>query len=226
MIAPFDKDLARSAGQVFDRQTGQAVAAADLKTYAQMLAGYHLSPEAKFENGRPFDQGPTRRRAVRANGFIHIGKEANRWEEQFFLGLDPEAEIMYGSAPDGRSAMVEELRRAKALVGERKLTDAIGISRGTLKRLLKDSGSVGAAVLDVIARSLPDFWAERRQADKEREQALSWLADEIEREGLGEVARRIGVDAANLAAVRAGRRKCSDKLVHAVVTKTRGSVAK
>ena len=104
------------------------------------LAGYHLSPEAKFENGRPFDQGPTGRRRVRAYGFVYIGKEANRWEEAFFLGPDPEAEVGYGSAPDGQRQLVEELQRAKAAVGERRLADALGIARATLRTLVADEG--------------------------------------------------------------------------------------
>jgi len=32
------------------------------------------------------DSGPTRRRHVQATQINYIGKEANRWEEQFFLG--------------------------------------------------------------------------------------------------------------------------------------------
>jgi hypothetical protein len=57
-----------------------------LKTYAQALAQYHLRPEAKFENGDYFDSGPTRCRHLQATQINYIGKEANRWEEQFFLG--------------------------------------------------------------------------------------------------------------------------------------------
>ena len=29
----------------------------------------------------------------------HIGKEANRWEEQLYLGLDLEAQTEYGTTP-------------------------------------------------------------------------------------------------------------------------------
>ena len=31
-----------------------------------------------------------------SNAILHIGKEANKWEEQYFLGLDDDAEIEYG----------------------------------------------------------------------------------------------------------------------------------
>ena len=49
-----------------------------LKSYAEVLAQYHLSPEAKFANGRYLDRGRTERRRVLATDFALIGKEANR----------------------------------------------------------------------------------------------------------------------------------------------------
>jgi len=52
-----------------------------LKTYAEALAQYHLSPESKFANARYFDRGPTDRRHVVASNLRLIGKEGNRVEE-------------------------------------------------------------------------------------------------------------------------------------------------
>jgi hypothetical protein len=49
-----------------------------LKTYAEMLAQYHISPESKFENGQFLDRGPTERRHVLATELVLIGKEANQ----------------------------------------------------------------------------------------------------------------------------------------------------
>jgi hypothetical protein len=49
----------------------------------------------KFENGDYLDSGPTSRRHVQATQINYIGKEANRWEEHFFLGMDEEAAIEY-----------------------------------------------------------------------------------------------------------------------------------
>ena len=42
------------------------------------------------------DRGRTERRHVIATQILHIGKEANKWEEQYFLGEDEDAEIEYG----------------------------------------------------------------------------------------------------------------------------------
>ena len=55
-------------------------------TYAEALAQYHLRPEAKFLNGDFCDRGRTERRHVIATQIVHIGKEANKWEEHYFLG--------------------------------------------------------------------------------------------------------------------------------------------
>ncbi len=94
-IAPYDRDHAVAARQCFDQQTGSPVDVQKLKTYRQALLQYHLQPEAKFENGRHVDRGETIRRHVVASSVQYVGKEANRWEEQFHLRRDPEAQTEY-----------------------------------------------------------------------------------------------------------------------------------
>jgi hypothetical protein len=59
-----------------------------LKTYREVLAQYHLRPETKFLNGSYLDQGLTQRRHIVVAAIRNIGKEANHWEEQFYLGID------------------------------------------------------------------------------------------------------------------------------------------
>ena len=77
-IAPFDSDPARALTKVFDRLTGEAIHAEQLKTYADVLVQYHLSPECKFANGDHLDRGRTERRHVVGTGIVWIGKEANQ----------------------------------------------------------------------------------------------------------------------------------------------------
>jgi hypothetical protein len=92
--------MRQAARFTFDRETGNSVNANALATYAEALAQYHLRPEAKFLNGDFFDRGRTERRRVVATQLLHIGKEANKWEEQHFLGEDEDAEIEYGASED------------------------------------------------------------------------------------------------------------------------------
>ena len=102
-VASFDSDPAEAARHAFDRETGEVVPPEYLKSYKQAMARYHRQPEAKFRNGEPIDCGLTQRRHVKVKGVVAIGKEANRWEEQFFLGEDPQAQIIYGQSPRDRN---------------------------------------------------------------------------------------------------------------------------
>ena len=77
-IAPYEADPAKALSKAFDRLTGKPIRPEQLKTYAEVLAQYHLSCEDKFENGQFLDQGRTERRHVVVTGVEWIGKEANR----------------------------------------------------------------------------------------------------------------------------------------------------
>ena len=95
-----------------------------------------MRPEAKFLNGEYCDRGRTERRHVVAAQILHIGKEANKWEEQYFLGEDDDAEIEYGVdlSADDLDVRLRELCRE---VGEREAAQKLGISRTALRRALK-----------------------------------------------------------------------------------------
>jgi hypothetical protein len=135
-VAPFNKDMRQAARSTFDRGTGNAVKVNALATYAEALAQYHLRPEAKFLNGDFFDRGRTERRQVIAVQILHIGKEANKWEEQYFLGPDDEAEIEYGvgQTADALDLGLRELCRE---LGEREAARKLEISRTALRRAMR-----------------------------------------------------------------------------------------
>ncbi|WP_026180795.1 hypothetical protein [Henriciella marina] len=77
-IAPYERDADKLAELVFDRETGEPVPIGALKTYADALALYHLSPEDKFDNGAPLHQGVTCRRHIAMTGVRLIGKETKQ----------------------------------------------------------------------------------------------------------------------------------------------------
>ena len=77
-ISSFERDGALAGAMAFDRVSGEPVEPEALKTYAEALALFHLSPEDKFENGGPWDVGRTQRRHIVVSGIQLIGKEANR----------------------------------------------------------------------------------------------------------------------------------------------------
>jgi len=135
-VAPFDKDMRKASQSAFDRETRNSVKSDTLMTYAEALAQYHLRPEAKFLYGDFFDRGRTERRHIIASQIIHIGKEANKWEERYFLGEVDDSEIEYG-LDDSPAILDMQIRRLCEKVGERAAAAELGISRTALRRALK-----------------------------------------------------------------------------------------
>ena len=118
-VAPFDADPAIAGRACFDRLTGRPIPVESLKTYRQATAQYHLHPEGKFAVADYLDRGATVRRHVAVTASEHIGKEANRWEEQFYLGEDSEAQIVYGTTPEDRERLRGGVLRAGRRFGQR-----------------------------------------------------------------------------------------------------------
>jgi len=112
VVAPYDSNPQAALAKAFDRRTGKPVPASILATYRDVLAHYHLHSESKFHNGELFDRGVTERFHIDVIDVEYIGKEANRWEEQFFLGEVPEAQIQYGRHPDGHQRLLAVLTEA------------------------------------------------------------------------------------------------------------------
>ena len=83
----------------------------------------------KFHNGDYLNCGVTGRGHNLATAVEHIGKEANRWEEQIYLGLDLEAQTEYGTAPYDHEWILEGVRQAGKKFGQRKLAGAAGLAR-------------------------------------------------------------------------------------------------
>lgn len=146
-IAPFDSNHAKASATAFDRETGEPIAANALKTYRQALAQYHLHPESKFLNADFADRGTTLRRHVLAIGSRHIGKEANRWEEQFFLGLDEEAAPTYGHSAADLVGFANELRIIARTLGRKSVVEGTGLSGAKVRKALAGNALELAALL-------------------------------------------------------------------------------
>jgi hypothetical protein len=74
-----------------------------LKTYQQALAQYHLHPRtnssmaifsiAELPSGGTFG----------VTDVEYIGKESNKWEDQYYFGFDEDEEIRYGPKDAART---------------------------------------------------------------------------------------------------------------------------
>lgn len=158
VAAPYERDAQIAARSAFDRETGEPVPPHRLATYREVLAQYHLHPEAKFHGGYYLDAGLTSRRHVRPLGPIeHIDKEANRWEEQFYLGADPESQITYGAED-------REIDRYRADVvnragghSVRAIADRARVSIGTVSTVQRGLGNPSLAILRRIDRAAKEL---------------------------------------------------------------------
>jgi hypothetical protein len=84
----------------------------------------------------------------------HIGKEADRWEEQFHLGLDEDAQIEYGSEGVDPAAVRELLSAKGKSVSSRRLASVTGISRNQVSAFRKGKASLSQ---DQLRRLLAIF---------------------------------------------------------------------
>lgn len=92
---------------------------------------------AKFLNGDYLSRGRTERRHVLVSEVFHIGKEANKWEEQFFAGFDEESQLEYGVEASA-STLTRKIRRMCEKLGQREAARTLGITRRTLSKALEN----------------------------------------------------------------------------------------
>lgn len=140
VVAPFDPDPDAAVGNAFDRESGRPVEAGRLQTYREAMAQYHLHSEAKFGNGEYRDAGYTTRRHIAASEIEHIGKEADRWEEQLYLGENPEAQIVYGTAPEDEERLRGTVLRGVQAFTVRALARESGVSLGEVSAIKRGQG--------------------------------------------------------------------------------------
>lgn len=199
-VAPYDRDLETAARSAFDRNTGAPIDPATLETYAHALAPYPFHPEDKFLNGRAFDQGETAPRHVTASEVIYIGKEADHWEESFLLGDAGDIGIVYSGDPEDAAGAFVGLREAVEAFGALAVSEATGVPRSTLAKVVRGFATATRVPHYVIAQKLKALWA-NRAAEAEKQQArLRLWKDAVEAEGgIRSAARRLGIDPSNLA---------------------------
>lgn len=212
-LPAYDSDLSKAQEGCFARETGEPIPRDRLKSYRDALLQYHLHPESKFHNGDYTDRGFSYRRHIRAMVTEYIGKEANRWEEQLHLGLDLKAQTAYGVSPEGRQRALEAARRVADTYGQRQLAAAAGVSLSQLSAILLGKRHPNSSTLTKLCTATSCL---QRVQSEEAEQTNKVL-DEVRRHcrfrGLRHLARRAGIDPANLNRVLIGRRKPSRSML-------------
>jgi hypothetical protein len=201
-VAPFDRNLKMAVSRAFDRSRAvhTPVSVDRLQTYAEMLAAYPFRAEGKFLNGRPYDSGHTQRHHIVATSINLIGKEAERMEEEYVLGVRGELAIDYGGDPVEAAHAAARLRKAIIIHGNSAVARATGISRGTLSKISRGGEARTNVAPARIIEALKQIGLLRSAAleaqEAERAQLIRLVATEG---GVRPAARRLNLDPSNLA---------------------------
>lgn len=204
-VSSYDKNPSRAVNRCFDRATGETIRKSQLKTNLESLAQYHLHPETKFLNGDYLDNGKTQRRHVIAKAFQHIGKEANKWEEQFFTGFDPEAQIEYGVCQEQKDEILKIISQAITVYGATRMANAANLSERHVLKIYHGQANPSekafyklysaAKILENNQKTEIDMLDEIREIMKEKNISIRALAEEQK------------IDFSNLAKILSGKRE-------------------
>jgi hypothetical protein len=209
VVAPYDTDLAKAAARCFDRDTGKRVPVRMLKSFRQTLAQYHLHPEPKFLNADYRDRGRVQRRHVKVSAVVYIGKEANRWEEQSYIGIDPEAEVTYGRASSDRKRELAQIKQAAACFGPTALARSANMTRQHLNAILCDEADPSDAMLN---RLLCAAMTLELTEDSDAREARVLLA-KVKTMGVRRCAALAAIDAGHLTRLISGERKVTKPML-------------
>ena len=197
--APYARNPNLAAKSAFDRRHRDLkIPVRWLTSYAEALADYHLQPENKFRGGEwRGNSGPLERRHIIATGSQMIGKEADGWEEQLYVGEEDTA-IVYGLTPEARAGLIESIRIARKRFSVRKFTKAAGVTDRTIAVAVSGQNLVSDAVLVRLAEAATRFWWGLEAYTAEEAELCDWAWEQSIIEGMYGFANRIGVDGSNL----------------------------
>jgi DNA-binding phage protein len=218
VVAPYGDDPEKTLANCFDRHTGKPIPPEILATYLEAVSDYHLHPESKFANAESHDVGTTERRHIQAITVEYIGKEANRWEEQFYLGEIPEAQIVYGLSDEGRKQLLRVIGRAARKFGHGALASRAALSRQQLSEALKRKATPRPRTLSALLQAVVTLETERRECRDYETALIKRGRMEVEKTSLAEMAEQLSADPSNLAKVLSEQRRPSDQLLQRMET--------
>jgi len=178
-----------------------------LKAYTRLLAAYHLHPESKFENGDYSDFGPTSRRTIDIAAIHHIGKEAHRWEEQFYLGRDADAQLKFGTSPEDYKKRIAEINSAIATYGITAIAKMAGISRQHLSGIISGEKKASERVLRELVEAVSSIGTSQDAFTAESSAILKAAADRSSKIGLRRFAKLAELEPGNISRLFAGSRR-------------------
>jgi hypothetical protein len=208
-VAAYVKDLTK-IGRIWDRETGEEVEPSWIRTYAAVLRTYPVHSESKFLDGAWTQRGRTRRRHIKADYVLNIGKEGDRFEENGSLGVEDDPARPYGLSAVVRVETIEIVREAKVRFGVRRLRKAAGVSDHTITQALESDTDIDDQVLVRLRNAAARLTEEDRKKAEADAALLARLRERREEIGLAALAIEVGVDASNLTKTLRGGRVISN----------------
>jgi transcriptional regulator with XRE-family HTH domain len=137
-----------------------------------------------------------------------IGKEANRWEEQFFLGVEPEAQIVYGTTidPDALRARIREYAQAHGVAA---VAAVSGVSVRTAGSVVRGTGRARPSTLARLLQGGSVLDERTAAITVQAKDLLDRVRQASDVEGLRAFARRANVSASHLSEALRGSRALS-----------------
>jgi transcriptional regulator with XRE-family HTH domain len=164
---------------------------------------------AYHENGDYLDRGPTRRRHIHAVALAHIGKEANRWEEQLYLGEDPQAQIEYGASPEAKDRLRGSVLQLSRPFTSAALARTAGLAASTVTDILAGRTNPPVATWLKLYQAANALDAARRERAEREQRTLVATRAHCQKHSTRAVAIALGLDPANLSHVLNGKRRPS-----------------
>jgi hypothetical protein len=209
-VAAYESDTDKALRRVFNRSSDrlEAVPRKWLRTVADVLRDYHRQPEYKFLGGGWNEEGVLRRRHVFVDTIEDIGKESDGWEEDEARGEDHDSVLTYPPSFFDRDRMIGLVKS----IGKRELMRETRIAMRTIDALWVGH-EIGDEDLKRMADAAERLAIKRRKNDDEKKEVVALLSARCKDLGLTAMAKLLGVDAANLAKVIAGKRPASQFLM-------------
>ncbi|MFL6691239.1 MAG: hypothetical protein ACJ8IR_13815, partial [Alphaproteobacteria bacterium] len=174
-------------------------------------------PEAKFLNGDRAERGPTQRRHIVVRSVRHIGKEANRLDDQLAMGTDPSAQVEFGDGRDSLRLRMAAIKTAVKTFGPVAVAQAANISRQHLFAITQGTSAPSENILTRVEKSLSALRRERDQELATTMSAVIKLKKLAEQGGLRRLAATLEFSRGHLSRVISGIRPPSAKIVRGVL---------
>jgi predicted transcriptional regulator len=141
----------------------------------------------------------------------HIGKEANKLEEQFFTGFDPDAQLEYGISPEQKDEILKSVLQAITIYGAKSVATAAKLSARHVLDISKEKTNPSELVF-IKLQSAVKILESVSASEQELRQKIKEMMEE-KNISIRSIASKFEIDASNLAKVLSGLRSSKDQLI-------------